>query len=90
MRYHGSLVSIARGIRTLMVDYDDHRHYYNKNKYLKRTYAAKAQLIPFSDIVSMDVNSVERLVHELEAPKMVSRKIYRKSKKDLSDAINLL
>lgn len=90
MRYHGSLVAIARGMKTLMVDYNTHSHYYNKNKYLKATYGKAATLQSFTDITAMDIKSTENLITSLSPNKPLNKKVYKRASKDLKQAINLL
>ena len=80
MRYHCTLVSNILNKKTICIDYDSHKHYYNKNNYLFEKYNFDKNMIRFSKgfdekmfkyVISNKNNCFDRTVISKEAVKQL-------------------
>lgn len=54
MRYHGTLISNIIQKNTICINYDSHKHYNNKNKYLFDKYLFNKNIINFSEDINQE------------------------------------
>lgn len=87
-RYHVALLSNTLSKKSLLINYDTHRHYINKNKYLYENYNFDKNIIDFSNIDDIK-NNFEQLFDNSKT-KQVDPKVFISAKKELNEMLNEL
>jgi len=90
MRYHGSLFANAIGKPVITIDYDNHPHYLNKNKYLLDQYGYGKSTIKLSHINELAIHDVEKLLDSTESTDTNIAVIHKRARFDLLRAIDLV
>lgn len=86
-RYHGILFASAVGKRVISLHYNTHRHYQNKNTYLRQAYGYGDAMINISEIVNLSVDKIRNIIASTKKPNTRTRAIHRRASRTLSRVI---
>ena len=86
MRYHGTLLANLLGKRVICINYDSHRHYFNKNRYLYSHYGFSENVLSFSLLGSVTGDQISNLLQST-VKGVDTKKLHLKARKDLLSAL---
>lgn len=87
MRYHCTLISNILNIKTVCINYDSHKHYTNKNKYLYEKYKFDKNIINFSSEITMnDINQIVKKDNKY----VDITEVTKESNQEVDDALKFL
>lgn len=90
MRYHGTLYAGMMKKRVLAIDFDEHRHYINKNQYLRDNYSIGTVSIKFSDIDNMSTEDIAHSINAAVATDIDVRKVQQEAQNQYNKVVNII
>lgn len=89
MRYHGTLLFNLFGIPNINILYDNHRHYYNKIKYLYDNYKFEKNQVLFSNLINDNfINIFNKLINEKRFK--VNNEYFDNANRNLDEMLNII
>lgn len=89
MRYHGTLLFNLFGIPNINILYDNHRHYYNKIKYLYDNYKFEKNQVLFSNLINNNfINIFNKLINKKRFK--VNNEYFDNANRNLDEMLNII
>lgn len=88
MRYHGTLFGSAIGKKVISLTYDLHRHYYNKDKYLREKYNFGISSLDIFDIGQSTGHQLENLIESTDVSTCNIKKVHKTAQRNLRNVIS--